>query len=77
MKLNSKSNSSAKPASKPTTPKLTKTQRSQIMRVAALKAHTHKSFQSERTPAERKQALKNYQSALKSAPAFVRVRFAA
>jgi len=54
---------------------LSKAQRSIIAKFAALKAHCHKSFQSERDAADRKQTVKNYNTALASAPALIRERF--
>ncbi len=54
---------------------LSKTQISQIARFAAYKAHCHKSFQADRTPAERKSQVATYNSELRKAPAFIRDRF--
>jgi hypothetical protein len=61
-----KSKTAAK--SLPTTRKsnLTKEQRSAIARLAAFKAHTHKSFQADRTPDVRKLQIKLYNEALKN-----------
>lgn len=72
-----KTNKSTKQAAVSTRKTLTHAQRSQIARLAALKAHTHKSFQSERNASERKQAVANFRKALSSAPKFVRESVAA
>jgi hypothetical protein len=54
----------AKPSAKPSAKKHTvDPERSRIARLAAYKAHTHKSFQSDRNPAERKLAVLLYAQA--------------
>lgn len=56
---------------------LTREQRSLIAKFAALKAHCHKTFQSDRTREEQKEQRSAYASALKTAPAFIKARFSA
>ena len=52
-----------KASAKPTKQLLTHAQRSEIARLAALKAHTHKSFQSERNATERREQIAKYNTA--------------
>jgi len=73
MKNTKKQVKTAKPAARKST--LSKAQISVIARFAAYKAHCHKSFQADRTPAERKEQVAHYNAELRKAPAFIRERF--
>jgi hypothetical protein len=67
-----------KPAVKQTAKRkstLSKAQISEIARFAAFKAHCHKSFQADRSPADRKAQVQQYNAKLRTAPAFIRSRF--
>jgi hypothetical protein len=60
------SKTAVKLTAKETKRKLSKSERSAIARLAAQKAHLHKTFQTDRTPAERKLQQTRYTSALKN-----------
>lgn len=75
MKANTKK--SAKSAKKQTVRHtMSAAQRTISAKFAALRAHLHKTFQSERTPQERKEQIAAFRNALKTAPAFIRERYA-
>jgi hypothetical protein len=54
---------------------LSKAERSAIQRLAGMRAHAHPTFQKSRKPAERKAIVASFNSALKSAPKWLRERF--
>jgi hypothetical protein len=73
---NSKKVVSAKPVKTAAKKTLSHDQRSAIARLAALKAHMHKSFAKTRTQTLA-QATANFRNAVKKAPQALRARFAA